>query len=102
MARSIDAEIKALLKEATKQIEQAQRSDAKKVVTGHTTQRGLFRRRVRRVWGRAIDELTHLVLRCRELGGVSVQDRSVDPTRSSARLFVGTRLPDGSRHLFPP
>jgi hypothetical protein len=78
MARSIDAEIKALLKEATKRIEQAQRSDAKKVVTAHTTQRGLFRRRVRRVWGRAIDELTHLVLRCRELGAASVQDRSID------------------------
>lgn len=78
MARSIDAEIKALLKEATKRIEQAQKSDAKKVVTAHKTQRGLFRRRVRRVWGRAIDELTHLVLRCRELGAASVQDRSLD------------------------
>lgn len=78
MAPSIDAEIKALLKEATKRIEQAQRADARGVVTTHTRQRGLFRRRVRRVWGHAIDELTHLVIRCRELGAASVQDRSLD------------------------
>lgn len=78
MAPSIESEIKALLEEATKRIEQAQRSDAKGVVTAHVRQRELFRRRVRRVWGRAIDTLTYLVIRCRELGAASVQDRSLD------------------------
>ncbi len=78
MAPPIDAEIKALLNEVTKQIEQAQRAGLKGVVAAHTKQRGLFRRRVRRVWGPAIDELTHLVIRCRDLGAASIQDRPLD------------------------
>ena len=78
MTPSVDAQIRALLKATTKQITQAQRAELKSVVAGHRKQRGLLRRRLRRVWGPAIDELTHLVIRCRDLGAASVQDRSLD------------------------
>lgn len=78
MTSPVDAQIKSLLKEATKQIDRAQRAGLKGVVSAHTKQREIFRRRVRKAWGTAIDELTHLVIRCRDLGAASVRHRSLD------------------------
>lgn len=67
--------VKAYLKSRSEQLSRNYAREAHATLAAHENVRNRTKRRVRKLWGRAIDSLTHLVIRCWQIGGSAAQAR---------------------------